>query len=348
MPSGSRDPANNTANVPGRVGLMALLLVLAGLVLLALLALLVGPIPLSIAQVWQALTGSAESADPQVQTVIWQLRLPRVLSALLVGGALAAAGTCYQALFRNPLVSPDILGVSSGAGLGAVIGIFLSLPMTGIHLMAFAGGMLSVGAVLGVASAVRGSDRVLTLVLTGVIMGALAGALTALFKTIADPYAQLPAMTFWLMGSLASISLSDLLIPTLLVACGLLTIWLWRWRIDVLTTGDDSASALGLNTSRDRIVVIVAATLVTASVTALAGLIGWVGLVIPHVARMWVGPATHRLMPAAIALGAAYLLIVDTLARSLASVEIPIGILTALIGAPFFVVLLARKRLGWG
>lgn len=317
----------------------------SAIVLLAVCALMVGQVKIGPETLWHALTGNASSQD---QTVLWQIRLPRILAALLVGGALAGAGACFQALFRNPLVSPDILGVSAGAGLGAVIGIFLALSPQVIHLSAFAGGLVSVAAVIAVARLVRGADRVLTLVLTGIIVGALAGALTALTKTVADPYSQLPAMTFWLMGSLASVAPHDLPVPALMVTAGLLTLWLWRWRIDVLTTGDDTARALGLAAGRDRIIVIAAATLVTASVTALAGLIGWVGLVIPHMARLWVGPATRELLPAAVGLGAAYLLIVDTIARSLLSVEIPIGILTALIGAPFFVALLARSQLRWG
>ncbi|MEY8839709.1 FecCD family ABC transporter permease, partial [Cribrihabitans sp. XS_ASV171] len=271
----------------------------------------------------------------------------RVAAALLVGAALAAAGASYQALFRNPLVSPDILGVSAGAGLGAVAGIFLSLPVAAIQVSAFAGGMAAVGVVTLVAAMVRNTDRTLTLVLIGVVIGALAGAMTSLLKVMADPYDQLPAITFWLLGSLASITTEDILPALPAVLAGLVPLALLRWRINVLSLGDEEARALGVEAGRTRFLVICAATLITASVTALAGVVGWVGLVIPHVARMLVGPGFGRLLPASILIGAGYLLIVDTLARSIAPVEVPLGILTAVIGAPFFVWLLARGRRGW-
>lgn len=314
------------------------------LALLAFGAMLVGPYGLSPGQVLGALTGQG---DQQAQIVVWNIRLPRVGAALLVGTALASAGASYQALFRNPLVSPDILGVSAGAGLGAVAGIFLSLPVVAIQASAFVGGMAAVGLVTLVGAMVRGTDRTLTLVLLGVVIGALAGAATSLLKVMADPYDQLPAITFWLLGSLASVTSRDIL-PTLpMVLLGLVPLALLRWRINVLSLGDEEARALGIEAGRTRLVVIAAATLITASVTALAGVVGWVGLIIPHIARMLVGPAFGRLLPASALIGAGYLLIVDTLARSIAQAEVPLGVLTAVIGAPFFVWLLARGRRGW-
>lgn len=310
----------------------------------AVLALTVGPFRLTLTEVLAALAGRGED---QAQVVVWNIRLPRVLAAMLVGAALAAAGASYQVLFRNPLVSPDILGVSSGAALGAVCGIFLSLPVVAIQGAAFLGGMATVLVVIFVAQAVRGADQTLVLVLTGVVMGALAGAATSLLKVMADPYDQLPAITFWLLGSLASTTAPDLRPVLPAVALGLIPLILLRWRINLLSLGDDEARALGVEAPRLRLLVIAAATLITASVVAIAGVVGWVGLVIPHIARLIVGPSFATLLPVSAVLGAGYLLLVDTLCRTLAVTEIPLGILTAVLGAPFFVYLLARGRRGW-
>ena len=314
------------------------------LAVLAFFAVMIGPYSLSPGQTVMALLGRG---DAQASIVVWNIRVPRVAAALLVGAALAAAGASYQALFRNPLVSPDILGVSAGAGLGAVAGIFLSLPVAAIQASAFVGGMAAVGFVTLVATMVRNTDRTLTLVLIGVVIGALAGAATSLLKVMADPYDQLPAITFWLLGSLAAITTDDILPALPMVLVGLVPLALLRWRINVLSLGDEEARALGIEVGRTRLLVIAAATLITASVTALAGVVGWVGLVIPHIARMLVGPGFGRLLPVSVLIGAGYLLIVDTLARTIAQVEVPLGILTAVIGAPFFVWLLARGRRGW-
>ena len=316
----------------------------AALVILSFGAVMIGPLALGPGQTLAALFGFGE---PQAETVIWSIRLPRVGAAVVLGAALAAAGASYQALFRNPLVSPDILGVSAGAGLGAVAGIFLSLPVAAIQATAFAGGMGAVGIVMLVAALVRNTDRTLTLVLIGVVIGALAGAATSLLKVLADPYDQLPAITFWLLGSLASVTTADILPALPAVGLGLVPLVLLRWRINVLSLGDEEARALGIEAGRTRALVIVSATLITASVTALAGVVGWVGLVIPHIARMIVGPGFGQLLPVSVLIGAAYLLVVDTLARTIAQVEVPLGILTAVIGAPFFVWLLARGRRGW-
>jgi iron complex transport system permease protein len=320
----------------------------AGLALLlaalAFGAVMIGPYGLSPGETLAALLGRGEA---QAQIVVWNIRLPRVGAALLVGAALASAGATYQALFRNPLVSPDILGVSAGAGLGAVAGIFLSLPVAAIQAAAFAGGMAAVGVVTLVAALVRGADRTLTLVLIGVVIGALAGAATSLLKVLADPYDQLPAITFWLLGSLSSVTSADIRPALPMVLAGLVPLAALRWRINVLSLGDDEARALGVEAGRTRFVVIAAATLITASVTALAGVVGWVGLIIPHIARMLVGPGFGRLLPVSALIGAGYLLVVDTLARTLAQIEVPLGVLTAVIGAPFFVWLLARGRRGW-
>lgn len=290
-------------------------------------------------------TGAEPSAPDE--RVLLSIRGPRVLAGLIVGAALAGAGVVYQGLFRNPLVSPDVLGVSAGAGLGAVLGIFLSLPVFAIQGLAFAGGVGTVALVYAIATAVRGRDPTLVLVLGGVVVGALAGAAVSLLKILADPYDQLPAITFWLLGSLASTRGSDLWSAVPAVALGLVPLVLLRWRINVLSLGDEEARALGVEAGRLRALVIGAATLMTASVVAISGVIGWVGLVIPHIARMLVGPSFERLLPASMMMGAAYLVLVDTLARTMARIEVPIGILTAIVGAPFFLWLLWRGRHGW-
>ncbi|MEW5964626.1 MAG: iron ABC transporter permease [Pseudomonadota bacterium] len=312
-------------------------------------AALIGAYPITVdgllRAVGRALAGSPR--EGQIDTVLFEVRLPRIVAAALAGAGLAAAGAAYQGLFRNPLVSPDILGVSTGAGLGAALGIFLAWPVVAIQALAFVGGLATVALVYAIASAVRGREPTLVLVLAGVVVGSLAGAMISLVKVLADPYDQLPAITFWLLGSLASIRRGDLLTMLPPVALGLLPLVLLRWRINVLSLGDEEARALGVEAGRLRLAVIASATLMTSSVVAVAGVIGWVGLVMPHIARMLVGPSFERLLPAAMLLGAGYLVLVDTLARTLARVETPLGILTAMVGAPFFLWLLARGRGGW-
>jgi iron complex transport system permease protein len=321
----------------------------AALGALMLAAALIGAYPISPGELAAAVGRRLASAPPvgQIDTVLFEVRLPRVLAAVLVGAALAGAGAAYQTLFRNPLVSPDILGVSTGAGLGAVLGIFLSLPVFGIQIAAFAIGLVTVALVYAVASVVHGRDPILVLVLAGVVVGSLAGAAISLLKILADPYDQLPAIVFWLLGSFSALRKNEVWATLPMVLIGLLPLLLLRWRINVLSLGDEEAKALGVEAGRLRLAVIAAATLMTASVVAISGVIGWVGLVIPHIARMAVGPSFERLLPTAMLMGASYLLLVDTLARTMARIEVPIGILTAILGAPFFLWLLMRGREGW-
>ena len=321
--------------------------VVSGGILLGLIALAfaVGRYPVSLSELFSVLSGQPVAAN--VETVVLQVRGPRVLAALLVGAALAAAGTAYQGMFRNPLVSPDILGVSTGAALGAVLAIFLSQNILMTQLLAFAGGLAAVGLVYGVGSRLRGHDPLLALVLTGVVIGTLLGSAIALLKYLADPYNQLPAITFWLLGSLASIAPKDLLVAAPLALAGLVPMLLLRWRMNLLALPDDEARALGVDTRRLRTLVVACATLMTASVVAISGIIGWVGLLIPHAARLVVGPDFGRLLPLAMLMGAAFMLAVDTLCRTLATIEVPPGVLTALIGTPFFLWLFALARRSW-
>lgn len=330
---------------------LALSLLALIVAVMAAAAALIGPYPISGEQIASAVLGRlGGQRDPslgQVETILFSIRLPRIGAALLVGAALAAAGAVYQGLFRNPLVSPDILGVSTGAGLGAAAGIFLSLPVIAIQGMAFATGLATVGLVYAVATAVRGHEPTLVLVLAGVVLGALAGACISLLKILADPYDQLPAITFWLLGSLASIQPEDVMTAAPAVLLGLVPLVLLRWRMNLMALGDEEAAALGIDPKRLRTLFVAAATLMTASVVAISGVIGWVGLVMPHIARLVVGPNFNRLLPASMLMGAGYLLLVDTLARTMAETETPLGILTAFVGAPVFIWLLATGRRGW-
>jgi iron complex transport system permease protein len=288
-----------------------------------------------------ALTGNDSGLAPNVDAVVLQVRAPRVAAALAVGAALAAAGAAYQNLFRNPLVSPDILGVTAGCALGAGLAVLFSLPVAAIQALAFAGGLLAVGLVVAIGTWIRGRDPILTLILTGVVVGSLFGAGIALVKYVADPYNQLPAITFWLLGSFSGALPGDLAAALPPIALGLAAIWMLRWRIDVLALSDDEARSLGVDVRGLRVGVIVAATLVTASAVALAGTIGWVGLVIPHAARLLVGPSFARVMPLSLLLGAGFMLAVDTLCRTAFGTEIPPGVATAFIGTPAFIALLA-------
>ncbi|MFD2237593.1 FecCD family ABC transporter permease [Aureimonas populi] len=345
--NGARRAAAASLAIPRR-GAPLGLLVLAALLFLALGTGRYEVSPEEIARILLApLTGTESGASATAETVIWNVRLPRVLTGLLVGAALATAGAVYQGLFRNPLVSPDILGVSAGASLGAVLGIFLSQSALMIQALAFAGGLLAVTLVALLGSAIRGRDPILVLVLAGVAIGALLGALISLVKILADPYNQLPAITFWLLGSLASVTRGDLLSILPAILLGLMPLVLLRWRMNLMTLDDEEARSLGLETRRLRILLIAAATLMTAAAVSVSGVVGWIGLLVPHVARMIVGPDFSRLLPASLMLGGGYLVAVDTLARTIAEIEVPLGILTAAIGAPFFLWLLTTTRTGW-
>jgi iron complex transport system permease protein len=333
------------SSLPGLT--IALIVLATGLVV----AFTIGRYPVSLAELldvlWSRALGRAPSAPAAVENVVLLVRGPRVMAALLVGSALAVAGAAFQGLFRNPLVSPDILGASSGAALGAVIGIFFSLGVLGIELLAFAGGLAAVAAVYMIGSMLRSRDPILVLVLAGVVIGALLGAGVGLVKYLADPYNQLPAMTFWLLGSLAATSVSDLLPLLGPVAIGTLVLVALRWRMNVMSLPEEEARALGVSTGPLRIAIVAAATLVTSASVATSGIIGWIGLVVPHLARALVGPDFPRLLPASALLGGGFLLFIDTLARTAAPVEIPLGILTAVIGTPFFIWLLADMQRSW-
>lgn len=279
----------------------------------------------------------------QMAAAVFNIRLPRVLLACLVGCALSAAGTAYQTVFRNPMAAPDILGASSGACFGAALAILLGLPRFGIVVLAFGVSLASVGLVWAVGKRTHGS-RIVNLLLAGIMVGSLFSAGTSYIKLVADPGDQLPAITYWMMGSLNGVDLKDVGFAVITMLIGLIPLLLLRWRINLLTVGEDEARSMGVNVSRLRLITVLCATVLTAAGVAVSGMIGWVGLVIPHLSRKLVGGDCRRLLPCSMLLGAVFLLLSDDVSRNLLTTEIPIGILTALIGAPFFLYLMTRKE----
>ncbi len=277
------------------------------------------------------------------QNVVLLVRLPRLLLAVLVGGGLATGGAALQATFRNPLVSPEIIGVSSGASLGGAVALLLGLGAVPQLGGAFGCGLVALVVVYGV-TAGRGAAPVLMIVLAGVVTGAFFAALVSLVTYLADPYDQLPAIVFWLLGSVASATWGKVLVAAVPVLAGTGLLVLLRWRINVLSLGDEDAAGVGLRPGRLRWAVLGAVALVVAGAVAVSGVISWVGLVVPHLARMWVGPDHRVLLPASFLMGAVYLVVMDTVARTVTAGEVPLGVLTATIGAPTFFILLRRNR----
>lgn len=327
-----------------------IIILLAILIFIFILSFTLGRYPIAPGQLFKVLISYVipikGTWNATVETVIFQVRLPRIFAAILVGAALSAAGAAYQGMFKNPLVSPDILGASAGAGFGAALGIYFSFSVVGIQLMAFLGGIVAVALTYSISIRIK-HDPMLALVLSGIMIGSLFTAAISCIKYIADPYDKLPTITFWLMGSLASINQRDVYMVLIPILLGGGLLYLLRWRLNVMAMGEEEASVLGVNTKLMKTIVIICCTLMTAAAVSISGMIGWVGLVIPHLARMIVGPNYQVLLPASILLGGSYLLLVDDLARLLASMELPLGILTALIGVPFFLYLLLNSKRGW-
>jgi iron complex transport system permease protein len=294
---------------------------------------------------YKKLFNMAPTWSDTVETVLFKVRIPRICAAILVGGSLSAAGASYQGIFKNPMVSPDILGASSGAGLGAVVAILISAGSFEIQLFSFVFGILAVALTYSITIMVAEEDSpLLTLVLTGMVVSSLLSAFISLTKYVADPFSKLPAITFWLMGGLSAVKRQDLLFILIPICISLTPLFLLRWKMNALSFGDEEAQSVGVNVKQVRIIMISCATMLTASAVSVAGMVGWVGLIIPHFARMLVGPNFHRLLPASILVGASFLLFIDDIARSLFAVEIPLGILTSIIGAPLFIYLMVKKR----
>ena len=277
-----------------------------------------------------------------MQAAVWNVRLPRVLMSVLVGACLSAAGAAYQGVFQNPMAAPDVLGASAGAGFGAALAIYVGLSSMYITLAAFGMSLLTVALVFWVSRHAKG-ERVLGLVLAGIMVSSLFQAGTSFIKLAADPTNKLPEITYWLMGSLSGAKWSELGFVIWPMLLGMVPLFLLRWRLNVLAMGDDEARAMGVDAGRLRIWLIVAATLVTASSVSVSGMIGWVGLVIPHMVRRICGSDYRWLMPCSMLGGGTFLLIVDNVSRNVTTSGIPIGILTAFIGAPFFLWLITGR-----
>lgn len=278
----------------------------------------------------------------EMETVVFNIRLPRILLSCMVGCCLSVSGAAYQGVFQNPMASPDILGASNGAAFGAAMAILLGMPSFMITVFAFVASLITVAAVYFIGSRAPGLPT-MNLILAGIMISSLFSAGTSYIKLVADPSNQLPAITYWLMGSLSGAKMNDVLLAALPMFLGVATLFCLKWQINLITLGDDEAKALGVNVDLIRFIIIICATLATAASVAVSGMIGWVGLVIPHLSRKISGSDYKRLMPMCMVLGATFMLIVDDVSRNLLAVEIPIGILTAFVGAPFFIYLMTRR-----
>ncbi len=317
------------------------------LIVIALVSVCLGQYPVPLGELLKLLLSKIFSIEPTwtgtMEKVIFNIRLPRVALAILVGCCLSAAGATYQGVFLNPMAAPDILGATAGAAFGAALAIFLGLQSAGITAFAFVFGLISVGLVFLVGRLAPGK-QVTNLILSGIMIGSLFSSGTSFIKLVADTQNQLPQITYWLMGSLASAKNDEVIFALIPMALGLIPLLLLRWRINLLTLGDEQARSMGVNTTALRLVVIIAATLITAASVSVSGMIGWVGLVIPHLCRRIVGNDFKYLLPASMLVGGTFLLVVDDVSRLLLTTQIPIGILTAFIGVPFFLWLILRKE----
>ncbi len=279
--------------------------------------------------------------DPLMESLIINIRLPRVLTALIVGGGLTAAGIAFQALFSNPLATPDILGVTSAASLGAVLGIILSLGTMGIQVLAMVFGLLSILITINLVK--KDETSMIMLVLAGIIVSSLANALASLLKYTADPMDKLPQITYWLMGSFGRTSYKNLALAGPLILISIFVIYKMRWSLNLLSLSEDEARSLGINVKKTRLIFILAATLITASSVSICGQIGWIGLIIPHLVRLMVGSNNLYTMPLGISFGAGFMVLIEALSRTVSVIELPISILTAIIGAPIFIILMRRS-----
>lgn len=315
---------------------------------LSLSALCLGRYDLSVINVVKILLSPLVDWQPTwteaMAKVVFQVRLPRVCAALLVGAGLSLSGTTYQGIFKNPLVSPDLLGVSSGACVGAALAILKGLEAGGVQVCALLGGLLAVAVTTSIPKVLRNSSA-LILVLAGVIVAGFMSSALGLLKYVADPETQLPEIVFWQMGSLATTSLGDVLavVPAMLVSMAVLIAM--RWRINILSLGEEEAGSLGINTKVIRSLAVFCSTIATACAVCISGTVGWIGLVVPHLCRMLIGPDNTRVMPLSLLVGASFMLFVDTAARTLTTGEIPLSILTGFIGAPLYGWLLFKQRM---
>ena len=324
---------------------MIIFLLFIALIVTIICSITIGRYPMGIKELAGILGSKCVPIEPfwtSVQeSLLLNHRIPRILLACLVGCSLSTAGASYQGVFQNPMASPDILGASSGAGFGAALAILFGFHGSMIIAFAFIFSILTVLVVIYTGNMAKGK-RVLGLVLAGIMIGSLVSSGTSFIKMVADPEDQLPAITYWMMGSLNGTNPKDVYFAIIPMAIGLIPLFLLRWRINILTLGDEEAQTMGVNAKHLRVIVILCATLITAASVSVSGVIGWVGLVIPHLSRRMVGNNYKHLMPASMLFGAIFLLVVDDISRNLLATEIPIGILTSFIGAPFFIYLISK------
>ncbi|MDR1137575.1 MAG: iron ABC transporter permease [Synergistaceae bacterium] len=300
----------------------------------------------SFAVLWGGLTGDTDGISSQAYRVIFSIRLPRILLSVLCGGGLAVSGTAFQALFTNPLATPDTLGVASGASFGAAFALLLGFPLLGVQAAALLFGLMAMFLSYSI-SRIRGKSTIIMVVLSGLIVSSMFNAFVSLIKYVADPENQLPSITYWLMGSFASVTYRGLSIGAPLIIAGVSVISALRWKLNILSLNEDEARSVGVHVKATRLAVISAATLVTGSTVAMCGQVGWVGLLIPHICRMIFGSNNMYLVPASVSLGAVFMIVIDTIARAATAAEIPASILTATVGAPFFVLLLRKTGGAW-
>ena len=301
--------------------------------------------PAEVAQSLLSRLGLAPAVSAQIDRVIWSMRFPRLILAVVVGAGLSVSGCTFQNLFSNPLATPDTLGVASGASFGAALALLCGFGMTGVQISALAFGLLAVS-LTGLSGLGLGNGRS-TPILAGIMISSLFSSLVSLVKFTADTESQLPAITYWLMGSLESAGFDSLMLGAPPVVVCTIVLLLLRWRMNLLPLSEDEAVSSGVNVRRLRLVSQLCATMITASCVSMCGQVGWVGLLVPHICRMRTGGNNVALLPASVGIGAAFMIVVDTLARTVSPKEIPISILTAIIGAPFFIYLLRRNR-RWG
>jgi len=333
-----------------RAGMLKVSVMLVVLVIAFFGSFLIGRYPVApdmvLAILWSKVLALPQVWTDTMETVVLEIRLPRIAAALLVGGALAVSGAAYQNLFRNPLVSPSLLGASWGAAFGAVLGMILHLSWIWVEASAFLFGLVAVFIAIAVSSHL-GNKSMISLVLAGIAVSAFFQALVSVLKYLADPMNTLPEISFWLMGGLSKVKEQDVLWSLIPILVPMIVLYFVRWQINVLSIGEEEAHTLGINVRRTRLIVLVCATLLAAAATSIGGIIQWVGLLVPHAARMLFGANFATVLPASLLIGGTYMLIMDNLSRSIASLEIQVGILTSLIGAPFFVFLLAKAKKGW-
>lgn len=307
---------------------------------LALIALCLGQYTIALQDVIKVLT--LQKVDlANAETVIFNIRIPRILVSLIVGSGLAAAGASFQALFSNPLATPDTLGCANGASFGAALGILLGLNALGIQISALIFGILAVVFVF-VFTRYRHANQIMMIILGGMVVSSLFSALVSLIKYVADPNDVLPVITFWLMGSFSNSTVRSLYTGVPMIILGMVVLYLMRYRMNALSLKEEEAASLGINVRQNRMIVIVASSLITASVVSMCGVVGWVGLLIPHISRMLFGNNHTKVIPGCIVFGALFMLIIDTIARCMYQAEIPVSILTAIIGAPVFLLLLRK------